>query len=333
MKKFFRNVFLKIIALISSEIRDSDTGEKLGRGLFIAWRGKVHLIGYEGRALVPKFLPQKVLVYWKQDLGFTARAMPDFSRIAKTSTQGSFENARVLNFLLTHQGGEAFEKVRKHWEGMCGDQNLWVVFGGTKEAFEKLNYPRKIFVDDPALRTLDHQREKQCYLGVIEAIASTIERESPDFIHLCEYDHLPLIPDLNQRQVQFMDKEGADVMVHYLKQIDGTAHPFELYHESDPEFIPFWKSVSIRDNPSVILWMFGSGSVWTKNAFLSLAHRGKRIECLFEIYLPTLAHHLGFRVRGWNENQHLISNLPSPQVTVNEGLKKGCWTVHPVKEI
>ena len=43
------------------------------------------------------------------------------------------------------------------------------------------------------------------------------------------------------------------------------------------------------------------------------------------------AHHLGFRVRGWNENHHLISNLPEPDISVKEGLRKGCWTVHPVK--
>jgi len=208
-----------------------------------------------------------------------------------------------------------------------------VVFGGTREAFDALDYPRKVFVDDPGLRTRDHQREKQSFRGVIEAMVPIIRRETPDYVHLCEYDHLPLAQDLNERQVRSMRGEGADVMVHFLKRIDGTAHPFGLYHESDPDFFPFWKSLSRRDDPSAILWMFGSGSVWTREAFLALASPQKKIECLFEIYLPTLVHHLGFRVRGWDEKQHLISNLPSPQITVKEARKRGSWTVHPVKEI
>jgi hypothetical protein len=122
-------------------------------------------------------------------------------------------------------------------------------------------------------------------------------------------------------------------MVHYLIRIDGTSHPFELYHESDPAFSPFWRSVSRRDDPGVIFWMFGSGSFWTREAFLAVAGHDQLIECLFEIYLPTLAHHLGFRVRSWREDQHLISNLPAPEVSIENAQQHACWTVHPVKRL
>jgi hypothetical protein len=107
----------------------------------------------------------------------------------------------------------------------------------------------------------------------------------------------------------------------------------ELNSDEDPDFFPFWKSLSLREDPKVILSMFGSGSLWTREAFLAVAAQAQSIECYLEIYLPTLAHHLGFRVRRWREDRHLISNLPSPSVTEDNARKTGCWTVHPVKDL
>jgi hypothetical protein len=233
--------------------------------------------------------------------------------------------------VLTHQGGDALSGVLKNWEGVCREEDLWIAFGGSRADFEKLGYPRKVFVEDPALRTRDHQREKQSYTGIYRAIAPVVERERPDFIYLCEYDQIPLVGDLNRRQVGEMTREGADVMGHWLHRVDGTSHCHMLNHESDPGFLPFWRSLSRREDPGVVFSMFGSGSFWTRAAFLAVASTPQSIDCYQELYLPTLAHHLGYRVRGWDEKHHLLSNLPSRSITVQEGRKREAWTVHPVK--
>jgi hypothetical protein len=162
-------------------------------------------------------------------------------------------------------------------------------------------------------------------------MAPVVERERPDFIYLCEYDQIPLVRDLNRRQVGEMTREGADVMGHWLHRVDGTSHGHMLNHETDPGFLPFWRSVSRREDPGVVFSMFGSGSFWTREAFLAVASTPQSINCYQELYLPTLAHHLGYRVRGWDEEHHLLSNLPSRTITVQEGRKRGAWTVHPVK--
>jgi len=73
--------------------------------------------------------------------------------------------------------------------------------------------------------------------------------------------------------------------------------------------------------------------MWTREAFLAVSEQHQSIRCYLELYLPTLAHHLGFRVRGWNEDHHLISNLPNKSVTLEEARKRGSWTVHPVKDL
>ena len=80
MKSFkmaLRSVLLSVARLLGARVTDARTGRVLGRALFIPFRGRIHVIGLDG-IVVPKFLPQKRLTYWKQELGFTAHPPPDF---------------------------------------------------------------------------------------------------------------------------------------------------------------------------------------------------------------------------------------------------------------
>ena len=329
-----RNFGLRIVDLLSSEIRDCVTQESLGRGLILPFPSGVRLIGYRGRSLVPRFIPQKRLSFWKQGIGFTAQAAPDFPNVAaQLSTFPPEEGSKVLCLVVTHLAGEEFTRLMDWWKPFCPEEDLWIVFGGKEEEFKTLNHPNKVFVDDTKLRTRDHQREKQSYCGILKATATIIEQENPEYVYLCEYDHLPVQSDFLANQITEMRSERADVMVHYLDRIDQTQSPFGLFHDADPEFASLWKDVSLRDNSSVVFWMFGSGSLWTREAFLAVSVQQPQIECYFEVYLPTMAHHLGFRVRPWRGENHLVTNLTSPEITLEAAQKKGSWTVHPVKEL
>lgn len=77
MKMIFRGIVLRLVAKYGTEVRDYKTGNRLGRAWMFCWNGKVHFIGLTG-ALVPEFLPQQRLTYWKQELGFTQQPKPDF---------------------------------------------------------------------------------------------------------------------------------------------------------------------------------------------------------------------------------------------------------------
>ena len=76
----FRSVMFEILDVFASDIRDIDTGERIGRALFIPWRGRIIVVGkgLAGYALVPKFCPQRRLTFWKCELGFTKHPKPDF---------------------------------------------------------------------------------------------------------------------------------------------------------------------------------------------------------------------------------------------------------------
>ncbi len=80
MEKFklvSRSLILRLARLLGSEIVDYRTGQGLGRCLLVPWRGKIHVIGLD-EAVIPVFLPQTRLTYWKQELGFTVHPPPDF---------------------------------------------------------------------------------------------------------------------------------------------------------------------------------------------------------------------------------------------------------------
>lgn len=82
LKVALRACFLVLIKPISWRIYDCRTGKPLGRALFIPWRGRILVIGSEG-TLIPVFLPQDRLTYWKQELGFTTHPTPDFPSVAQ----------------------------------------------------------------------------------------------------------------------------------------------------------------------------------------------------------------------------------------------------------
>lgn len=332
VKLHLRNAFLRLVDLFSREIFDLEDGRPLGRALLFGQGAGVRVIGHEGLPpLVPRFVPQERLTYWKQSIGFTTPPRPDFPHLEEVPSASLPSSPRVLNVVLNHLDGERLVRTKERWRDVCKEEDLWIAFGGKRRSYDRIGIERSVFIGDASLRREDNQREMQSYTGIFHAMAPVIERERPDFIYLCEYDHVPLRSDLNVLQVAEITAEGADVMGHWLYRVDGTSHYHMLYHQSDPGFLRYWQSISRREEKGMVLSMFGSGSLWSREAFLAIASRTQQIPCYLELYLPTLAHHLGYRVRCWDESRHMISNLPSRKFTVEEAKSRNCLTIHPVK--
>ncbi len=77
LKSTLRAVVLFLARLLGSRVVDARTGRVLGRALLIPFRGRVHVIGLNA-TVVPEFVPQERLAYWKQELRFTTHPSPDF---------------------------------------------------------------------------------------------------------------------------------------------------------------------------------------------------------------------------------------------------------------
>jgi hypothetical protein len=242
---------------------------------------------------------------------------------------------QVLNLILSHQSAAAVAKMIAYWGRCVPTESIMIAYGGPRSEFESVEHEQKFFVDDPRLRTRDHQREFQSYTELFKRAASFLAEEGAQyrFIHFAEYDHVPLVSDLNDRQIGRLTGEGADLIGFHVHRVDETSNPHFLYHIASPAFVSYWPTVTVRPEPTVVLSMFGSGSFWTREAFLTVVSAEEPFPMYMEIYVPTLAHHLGFRVRDLGEQNRFVRALANEIQPIEEARRQGAWTLHPVKEL
>ena len=241
----------------------------------------------------------------------------------------------VLNLILSHQPAAAVAKMVAYWSQCVPNESILIAYGGTKSEFDAIQHKQKFFVDDPRLRTRDHQREFQSYTSLFQAAAEFLKTQGAQFqfVHFAEYDHLPLVPGLNERQIERLTAEGADLVGFHLRRVDGTSNPHFLYHAANSNFASYWSKISRRSELEVILSMFGTGSFWKREAFCAVAAVKEPFPIYMELYLPTLAHHLGFRVRDLTEQNRFVRALASEIDPIDNAHAQGAWTLHPVKRL
>ena len=79
MKSILRRIGLAVLRrLWGVKLVDQRTGEVIGRVVVVRWKGGLRLIGLDGVAVRPHFLPQATESYWAQDLSFSTHPPPDF---------------------------------------------------------------------------------------------------------------------------------------------------------------------------------------------------------------------------------------------------------------
>jgi hypothetical protein len=93
MRKLIRSFGLAIAHKFGARITDHRTGKVVGRAIIFPWRGRIHIIGLEG-SVVPTFMAQQRLTYWKQELGFTVHDQPDFEKLRPKQPDGMARNEK-----------------------------------------------------------------------------------------------------------------------------------------------------------------------------------------------------------------------------------------------
>ena len=190
-------------------------------------------------------------------------------------------------------------------------------------------------MSDPHLR-VDKTREKQNYAGVFRAATEwLLETPERSFTHIyfAEFDHLPLVSDLAEKLLHRLEQEDADVLGHGVARVDNTSNVLYLYHLADPRFEEYWRRISVRPDHSVVLRMLVTGSFWTRRAFTDVGGQVQHVPIYVELYLPTTAHHLGYRVRDLGDQNRCVSAVPRARCSIQTARELGCWTVHPIKTI
>ena len=241
--------------------------------------------------------------------------------------------SRVLNVVLAHTPPAEIARLAAWWGNVAPAESLLLIHGGPDADFPAIRVPNKIHVSSQRLRTGDHPRERQGYTEVFAAVSEWMKGRDFTHVYFAEFDHLPLVADLDQRLLDRLAAENADVLAHAVRRVDDTGWHHYLYHCQDPEFHRHWERISRRADKRVIFSMLGTGSFWTRAAFDAVAAEKEPFPIYLEIYLPTLAHHLGYRVRSLAGEERWVRNLGDFRGKIREARLAGAWTIHPVKSL
>lgn len=238
--------------------------------------------------------------------------------------------ARFLWLILTHQNPEGVEKMLEHWRERV-EGEIHVLYGGARENFRMLACDEKHFVHNKELVTRDHPRERQSYAEVFRRTVAQIDLEEVDYVYFTEFDQIPLAHDLGGKLARRMEDLDADLMCYGLKRVDRTNHPHWLNHRHESAFwnISGERGSLSRDN--VVLSCYGFGQCWRRNAFLEVARLEPANPVYLELWIPTMAHSLGCKVRGIGRDEKW--NLPQGEfdAEMTTDLKEKPWFLHPVK--
>ena len=239
-----------------------------------------------------------------------------------------------LNVIIAHQRPRVIERILKYWSLFVPTESILLAYGGSEPDFAAINHPGKMFIDDPQLRTRDHQRESQSYSAIFKDIAEWLE-ERPEFqyIQFNEFDHIPLITEFNEHHRRFLMSQHADVIGYQVRQIDGTSSPHYLYAASNSAVRQFLEKISVRRDRGTVLSLLGSSSCWTRSAFTAVANTSQP-RVYLELAMATIAHHLGFRVcNAPADQQKFVDSAGDRTADIDEARAAGAWALHPVKRL
>lgn len=234
---------------------------------------------------------------------------------------------KILHVLLAHQPDAQVQAILKTWRRVLPRAEILLLYGGPKALFERVEFAPKKWVEDAWLRTVRHPPEKQSYRGLFPPVAAYLRQGPWSHVALWEGDHFPLVGDVEARLLARAAQQHADVLGYGLRRIDQTNDPHLLFHRNEPEFERYFRRISRRDDPSVILSFLGTGSFWTREAWQAMHQAPPGPRVYLEIDLPTTIHHLGFRVAGMGGQDRFVRAEPDSLPFDLEG----AWSIHPRK--
>ncbi len=333
MPAWIKQLAYRLVDFFAPPVVDQRTGKTLGKAFLIPRTNRSLLAGLHAPYVRPVFLPENRVKYGRHRIGFATHEPVDFRRIRPADPTA--RTPKVLWAILVHQDPAYCRAVRKFWiSSGYPAESLLLVHGGRRSDFDELADLPAVFVDDPRLRTANHAFEKQSYNGALIAVTSWLAgRDEFSHVALVEYDQIPLVADWDARLLNALGEENADVLFHHLTRVDGTNAPHYVYELSNPAFAECWNPFSLREDPRVVLNSIGTGSFWKREVWEAVAALPETTAVYLEMYLPSAAHHLGFRVRNLSSQNPFVTPEPRDVSEIPACRAAGAWSLHKVTEI
>lgn len=235
---------------------------------------------------------------------------------------------KILTALLSHQPAACVERMVEAW----GEHTL-ILYGGSREEFGAIRWNKSVFIEDPRLRTTNHRLERQSYTEVFRRIAEYAEGYS--HVLFGEYDLVPLAPirKIHNAYWERLEAEKADALFPLLFEVQDTCQEIWLPYRDHPDFWRFLTELSKRPDLRSVLWALFPGSFWKVEVIAGMVKFPEPFPIYFEIFLPTLAHHLGFRLRPLQDPRFAIFGGKALDRVLNSLDSGGALVAHPVKSI
>lgn len=242
----------------------------------------------------------------------------------------------MLLVVLSHLDPEGVERQLAYLDRLLPGSSAVVAYGGKRERFAGLDASRSVFIEDPSLRG---PIRGQSYNEVLLSAHERFVRDDPSigWVHLIEWDHVPLVPDYAERLVALAEVARADVVGKNLVERSQTNWPHALHAREDRALQALLDRISVRDSHEhAIYGGLGNGWLIRRTALEAFAALEGHVHGYVELYVPTVMHHLGFHLADYTALGHGFDHVRfSPPYSVEEVLTlrgTDALAAHPVKD-
>lgn len=241
----------------------------------------------------------------------------------------------TLTAVLDHRPAEQADAGMALLREVDPDARVVLCHAGREEDFARLREPEAVYLDDPSLR--GPPRGFQSYHQLFERLLAGHVAPDPSItaLYVIEYDHLvlrgahaePLEALAERTRAAFMGKNAIDRT--------GVNWWHAARFRRDEALLAHLRRLSVREDPTRLFGCLGDGFWLSREALEAYVAVGRHPPAYGELYVPTLLHHLGFRVVDVDAHSELYRHVRwGPDHDVQQVLDlaaAGVTFVHPVK--
>ncbi|MEA2399060.1 MAG: hypothetical protein QOK25_2616 [Thermoleophilaceae bacterium] len=242
----------------------------------------------------------------------------------------------ILTAVLTHLDAAAVERQLSYLHSLAPESRFVVCHGGRRTDFDALETGDALFIDDPSLRGPHFDQSMN---QILQAVFEGYVRDDPavELVYLIEYDHLILRGDFEQKLQDLASLSSAGLFAKNATPRNDTNWSHYLKIRDDGRLERFVRGISVRDDPGVRWGSLGPGMLFRRDALAAFCALHDPPPYYFELFVPTVVHHLGFGVADIDAISDLYMAVRwLPEWSVEEAIaekRAGRTFVHPFKRL
>ena len=236
----------------------------------------------------------------------------------------------MIHAVLSHGAPAKTDAQMQFLHRLCPDVLHIAAYGGTLDNYLRIDWRPRIFVDEPTFHAPGGNMECAEYLRLVHHQAARYGRQ--ESVYFTEYDHAVLTPKYPKIVEARLRCAGFAGKLTVATRECEWVHSRRWYE--DPALLDFLKGISVRPpGENYLRGCLGDGYAmrWeTLDAFCSINH----YPAFYEVYVPSVVHHLGFTLTGFGDAYKYVACWPRRDTKfVLTALRAGAPFVHPYKEL